>query len=129
MCDFGSDFTGNYYEFELPLTFTPWNVSNVDPLKIWPVENNLEIDMDELVKAKLERDDKLAARVPGVSMTSPFTIPSASGDNKITVVGTPSISDVKALMIGIRNPRKVLINPIKMMAMLSLLKSGSMNYD
>ena len=105
----GSDFTGNYYEYELPLTFTPWNVSNADPLKIWPTENNLEIDMDELVKAKLERDDKLAARVPGVSMTSPYTIPSATGDNKVTVVGTPTISDVKALMIGIRNPRKVLM--------------------
>ena len=41
-------------------------------------------------------------------MISPFTI--TSGENKITVVGTPSISDVKAFMIGVRNPRKILVN-------------------
>ena len=106
----GSDFTQNYYEYELPLTFTPWNVSSADPLKIWPQDNNLEINLDDLVKAKLTRDDMLAARTPGVGMTIPFTIP--SGDNKITIVGTPSISDLKAMMIGIRNPKKVLMTDL-----------------
>jgi len=104
----GSDFTGNYYEYEQPLTITPWNVSTVDPLKIWPVENNVEITLQDFVEAKLKRDDMLAAKVPGVSMTSPFTIP--IGTNKITIVGTPSISDIKALMLGVRNPKKLLVN-------------------
>ena len=103
----GSDFTGNYYEYEQPLTITPWNVSAVDPLKIWPAENNVEITLQDFVEAKLKRDDMLAAKVPGVSMTTPFTIP--IGANKITVVGTPSISDIKAFMLGVRNPKKLLV--------------------
>jgi len=102
----GSDFTGNYYEFEQPLTVSPWNISGVDPLKIWPAANNVEIILQDLVDAKLKRDDMLAAKVPGVSMITPFTIP--VGTNKITIVGTPSISDIKALMIGVRNPKKAL---------------------
>jgi len=102
----GSDFTGNYYEFEQPLTVTPWYTSGADPLKIWPAENNVEITLQDFVDAKMKRDDMLAAKVPGVSMTTPFTIP--VGNNKITVLGTPSISDIKALMMGIRNPRKLL---------------------
>ena len=103
----GSDFTGNYYEYEQPLTVTPWNVSNADPLKIWPAANNVEITLQDFVDAKLKRDDMLAAHTPGVSMTTPFTVP--IGTNKITIVGTPSISDIMALMIGVRNPKKLLV--------------------
>ncbi|MDP4291357.1 MAG: cell surface protein SprA, partial [Bacteroidota bacterium] len=101
----GSDFTGNYYEYEQPLTVTPWYVSGADPLKIWPQENNVILDLQALVDAKLQRDDMLAAKVPGVSLTAPFTV--HVGSNIITVVGTPSISDIKALLIGVRNPKKV----------------------
>ncbi|NWJ52372.1 MAG: cell surface protein SprA [Bacteroidetes bacterium] len=104
----GSDFTGNYYEYEMPITFTPWNVSNSDPYVIWPTANNIEITFEDLVNTKLLRNDMISRRTPGVSMISPFTV--SSGDNKITVVGTPSVSDVKAFMIGIRNPRKILVN-------------------
>ncbi len=104
----GSDFTGNYYEYEMPINFTAWNVSNADPYAIWPTANNVEITFSDLVSAKLLRDDKIAQKVTGVSMLTAFTV--NSGENKITVVGTPSISDVKAFMIGIRNPRKLLIN-------------------
>ncbi|MDP4291007.1 MAG: cell surface protein SprA, partial [Bacteroidota bacterium] len=70
----GSDFTGNYYEYEQPLTVTPWYVSGADPLKIWPKENNVVLDLQALVDAKLQRDDMLAAKVPGVSLTAPFTV-------------------------------------------------------
>ncbi len=32
------------------------------------------------------------------------------GNNRVTVYGSPSLSDVKAMMIGIRNPKKTEVN-------------------
>jgi cell surface protein SprA len=99
---FGSDFTQNYYEYEIPLAFTPWGTSASDPDAIWPEANRLEIELSKLVNAKKERNDKLGSN--NVTYTTPYQV--YDGENKITVVGIPSLSDVKALMIGIRNPKK-----------------------
>ena len=100
----GSDFTENYYEYEMPLTFTPWFTR--DPEIIWPEANKMNIELHKLVDAKQERD--LAMRVGQWFLTSqPFIV--YDGSNKITVVGTPSLSDVMTIMIGIRNPKKVSI--------------------
>lgn len=101
----GSDFTENYYEYEIPLTFTQWG--ETDPDAIWPESNRFDINLEELVQIKHNRN--IIMREPGsyVATNKPYI--EYQGDNKITVLGVPSISDVKAIMIGIRNPKKVLL--------------------
>jgi len=100
----GADFTENYYEYEIPLSFTPWGTSAGNPDGIWPYNNRMEINLEELVDVKHRRN--IASRDPNstVSPTVPYI--EYDGANKITVLGVPSISDVRAIMIGVRNPRK-----------------------
>ncbi len=102
---FGSDFTNNYYEYEIPLKLTNWGTS--DPNAIWPVENEMDIELAKLVNAKTTRNSLMNAPGSVISIANLFTIPDgADGKNKITVVGSPSMSDVRTMMIGIRNPKR-----------------------
>ncbi|HOV10376.1 MAG TPA: cell surface protein SprA, partial [Bacteroidales bacterium] len=104
----GSDFKNNFYEYEVPLALTPWY--NSDPNVIWPEQNRIEITLDELVDAKQLRNTLLHDGGNSVSSSLPF-ITYDSKNNKITVMGNPSISDVKVIMLGIRNPKKGSANP------------------
>jgi len=101
---FGSDFNSNYYEYEIPLSFTPWGISATDANGIWPTENLIDIELAKLVSAKQARNKELSRSGTTFSITTPFTI--ADGDNKITIVGAPSMSDVRTMMIGVRNPKR-----------------------
>ena len=93
----GSDITHNYYEYEVPLEFTKWGTSRNDDTGIWPPNNNIEIDLDKLVNYKKDRN------VSGHPYQTPYIV--YEGGKKITILGTPSISEVKAIMIGVRNPK------------------------
>ncbi|MCX6245091.1 MAG: cell surface protein SprA [Bacteroidetes bacterium] len=100
----GSDFTQNYYEYEIPLTFTPWGTGTTNPDGIWPESNAFNVDLDRLVQTKEDRN--VAMRRAGNNITSSTPYVENDGNNHITVIGSPSISDVKSIMIGIRNPKK-----------------------
>lgn len=100
----GSDFTQNYYEYEIPLTFTPWTTSAGDPDAIWPASNEFNVAFDKLVQVKLNRNTAVRKSNGAVSLLFPYSEP--DGVNKITILGSPTISDVQAIMIGVRNPKK-----------------------
>ncbi len=100
----GSDFTENYYEYEVPLTFTPWYTSATNAEAIWPEPNRFNIDLQNLVQAKLDRDIAARTGAGGVSVNFPYV--TYDGFNKITILGVPAISDVMAIMVGIRNPKR-----------------------
>ncbi len=103
---FGSDFTENYYEYEIPLTFTDWDEKNPD--LIWPESNEFDINLEEIVQIKLNRNNKMREPGSNISTTKPYI--EYTGDNKITILGVPTISDVMAIMIGVRNPKKKIIS-------------------
>lgn len=103
----GADFTENYYEYEVPLEFTPWGTSSVNEDIIWPTENQLAIELEKLVTVKQNRNSLLGDADASVSYSTPYW--ENDGKNKITVVGTPSLSDVRVIMVGVRNPKKELI--------------------
>ena len=103
----GSDFTENYYEYEVPVEFTPWFTSSANPRMIWPDANRMEIELQKLVDAKQRRNDDMGNPGSMISVFTPYEV--FDGDNKITVVGMPSLSDIKAFMIGVRNPKKQFI--------------------
>ena len=97
---FGSDLTDNYYEYEVPLKFTDWYTSSTDDLAIWPEENNVEIDFEELIEVKNNRNKSIGTN--NVQANRVYT--EYSGNKKIKVLGNPTISEVRNMMIGIRNP-------------------------
>lgn len=100
----GADFTDNYYEYEVPLEFTKWYTAATSVDSIWPEVNNFDINLEELVRVKQNRN--VAMRDPNSEfrLDRPYTEP--VGKNKITVVGSPTISDVRGILLGVRNPRQ-----------------------
>ena len=92
----GTDFTSNYYEYEIPLKATPHGATNAN--EIWPYENEIDLAFSILQETKKERNLSTS------SQTSPF-IKNING-GKVTVVGNPNLAQVKTIMIGIRNPKK-----------------------
>jgi cell surface protein SprA len=99
----GSDFVDNYYEYEIPLYIT--QPGELNPDHIWPEQNNLEIDLDDLVAKKTERNNAMISD-PSVTLLTPY--PRYSGpatDKRITVKGSPNLSNVRVIMIGLRNPK------------------------
>lgn len=100
----GSDFTENYYEYEMPFDLTAWGAT--DTADIWPQSNYLDIDLQKLIDAKQARNVK--NRYEGsIALTDIYTI--SEGDNNIRVVGSPSLADIKIIMLGIRNPKKKIL--------------------
>lgn len=96
----GSDYNLNYYEYELPLKTTQWGES--DPAAIWPADNSIDLTLDILKEVKLERNQ--VYRGSGTSTSERYT--SQKGRAKVSVVGSPNLSNVRTILIGVRNPRK-----------------------
>jgi cell surface protein SprA len=90
----GTDYTDNYYEIEVPLVITPRGTR--DPRQIWPLENEIDIAINEIVGVKAERDQN---RVP-----QNLAYSTQIRQYKVTVVGRPELSFVQGMMIGIKNP-------------------------
>jgi cell surface protein SprA len=103
----GSDFTDNYYEYEIPVEITPWGVGD-DPERIWPYANQLDLLLDSLVSVKMERNIAVRNNLHP-SAQVPYYYYRSDGA-KITVVGTPNLAKVTTIMIGVRNPKKQSLN-------------------
>ena len=104
----GSDVKNNYYEYEIPLTLTPQGHystnSSSDRLKVWPEENMLDIDLDVLINAKKNRNADKMAGVEGVNFNTRYLdVDDAHPNNKVYVMGNPSLSKVRVMLIGVRN--------------------------
>ena len=103
----GTDFTDNYYEYEIPLETTPWGTGK-DSTAIWPVNNRLNINLDSLVNIKQIRNQAVRnGNHPGY--TVPFSFKLENG-KEVTIVGMPNIATVNTIMIGVRNPKKRSLN-------------------
>ncbi|MDR2802568.1 MAG: cell surface protein SprA [Prevotellaceae bacterium] len=99
----GSDYRYNYYEYEIPLTLTPEGFYSDNQRElVWPPNNKLDIDLEALTNAKLERNDYI--RQYGGSISAVYERP--DGRNNIRIVGNPNLSAVRTIMIGVRNPSK-----------------------
>ncbi len=103
----GSDYKNNYYEYEIPLVLTPdrsdYNkYSNADRRQVWPQENMLDIDLSVFTNVKKDRNTQKS--LGGASFNQLFSgyDPNKPG-NKVSVMGNPTIGDVKVMMIGVRN--------------------------
>lgn len=97
----GTDFTHNYYEIQIPLKMTP--DGSTDQREIWPLENEIDLDIDALYQLKSLRNRLNAA----INLPFPQDGPQIVGRHGIRVLGNPDMSTVYAMMIGIRNPESL----------------------
>lgn len=101
----GSDFTDNYYEYELPLKVTqPGNYnpeSELDKQLIWPDSNQLNILLDSLTTVKQIRNQSNA------SLLLPYDVTFANG-SKISIKGNPDLGVASVFMLGLKNPKRII---------------------
>ena len=103
----GSDYKNNYYEYEIPLTLTaPRSNYNrnvpADRKLVWPEENMFDVALSIFTNLKKERN-KAKARGMASYMAPYSAYDSEHPNNKLTIVGNPSLGEVKTMMIGVRN--------------------------
>lgn len=103
----GSDYKNNYYEYEIPLKLTePRSNYNryvlADCKAVWPEENMLDVPLSVFTALKKNRNK---AKAQGVaSYLAPYSMMDAEHpQNKITIVGNPSLGEVKTMILGVRN--------------------------
>jgi cell surface protein SprA len=105
----GSDYKSNFYEYEVPLKLTPPN-DNYDNNStehrelVWPSGNRFNIDLSVLQEAKKERNRQLQAAGSSLSISDVFAF--SDDSNRVYVCGNPNLSNVKVIMVGVRNPIK-----------------------
>ena len=104
----GSDFKNNYYEYEIPLDLTaPGNYNNfnsADRALVWPLSNRLDVALEVFTNCKIARNKGRSEGLDGFSYTTPYTMRDPSDErNTVSILGNPSLSDVRVMLIGVRN--------------------------
>lgn len=90
----GQDFLNNYYEIKVPLNITPPSMT-ATPEQIWPASNNLDFDLQELVKLKLRRNNT------GGVVNNIYR--EVINGKVFSVMGNPNLAEVNAFLIGVEN--------------------------
>ncbi|MCX6308281.1 MAG: cell surface protein SprA, partial [Bacteroidia bacterium] len=92
----GTDYQNNYYEYEIPLQISPAYVNTAT--SIWPDNNFFDIPFKLLTDLKTKRNMTSGA------LTKEFAEYDAENiQNKVKIMGNPSLADVKTIMVGVRN--------------------------
>ncbi|MCD8136607.1 MAG: cell surface protein SprA [Parabacteroides gordonii] len=104
----GSDYRNNYYEYEVPLALTEYSGDGRKDFtaeEVWiPQSNTMNISLEALTNLKLERNKAKRAGESGVNFQTVYTKPDPNNNlNHISIVGNPSLAEVKTIMIGVRN--------------------------
>lgn len=104
----GSDVKSNYYEYEVPLALTPPGKYNQyltsDRYIVWPESNYMNFNLQSLVDLKKKRNEAKRNEENGVGFATLFTGRDPDNEhNRIAVIGNPSLSDVRVMLIGVRN--------------------------
>ncbi|ANF53086.1 cell surface protein SprA [Chryseobacterium glaciei] len=96
---FGNDATDNYYEYESSLVLTPKTATA--PLEIWPTENDVDLNIQDFVDAKIRRDKNNPTQIAERLMD--LTFDPGDTSKKIYIKGRPSLGNVTTIMLGVRN--------------------------
>ncbi|MDQ3141263.1 MAG: cell surface protein SprA [Bacteroidota bacterium] len=94
----GKDFTDNYYEYSIPLRMTSKDATSaISSDSIWLVENEFDFDLQSLINLKNLRNAQ-GGIADSFSIMDPNKL-----SNKMTIIGNPSIGQIRGIQIGIRN--------------------------
>lgn len=103
----GTDYEDNYYEYEIPLTFTKEGAVPATPdpnddedykRLVWPDENEFRFALELLQQMKIERNNRDIPLSTVYEKTDPN-----KPQNTIRIKGNPTLGMVKGIMIGLRN--------------------------
>ena len=102
----GSDYNTNYYEYLIPLKLTPEGQydmnSTTDKRIVWPEENMLNLTLSKLTALKKQRN-KMRAQGQA-SYSTVYTLnDSDNPKNKLSIMGNPTLGEVRTIMIGVKN--------------------------
>ena len=102
----GSDYKSNYYEYEVPMKLTPEGkydtYSATACSAVWPSENMMDINLELFTNLKKRRNAQVSANIINVNqLFSEYDNNHPS--NRISIVGNPTLGEIKTIMIGIRN--------------------------
>lgn len=106
----GSDYKNNFYEYEIPLKVTPagrYADNNSNARVVWPADNMVDIDLSILTDVKKNRNKQKAL---GLATNSKLysEYDADRPNNKVSVMGNPSLGEVRTIMIGVRNKSRSL---------------------
>lgn len=93
----GNDFNGNYYEVKIPLKRTEFGER--DSALIWPLENNLDLSLAELMELKVRRNRA------GVSPSQYYSETLLNG-RTFAIMGNPNLGEVRGILLGVENTRQ-----------------------
>ena len=102
----GSDYKSNYYEYLIPLKLTPAGkydrYSSADCRAVWPEENMLDIDLSVFTNLKKARNIAKAGGMASYNREY-SEYDSKRPNNRVTIMGNPTLGEVKTMIIGVRN--------------------------
>ncbi|MFZ2796747.1 MAG: cell surface protein SprA [Prolixibacteraceae bacterium] len=114
----GSDYTYNYYEYEIPLKLTPAGRYNgdieADRYKVWPLENRIDVPLEVFTNVKLARDAELRKANSTWKILDVFEQRHMGWNedkNLVKVKGSPNLGNIQVMMIGIRHRKNKTFNP------------------
>ncbi|WP_431125739.1 cell surface protein SprA [Flagellimonas flava] len=104
----GTDFSENFYQIELPLQFTSFNVTSAD--EIWPDVNQINIALSDLNKVKSRGIAEQTLNqinyyeiVDGEAVPVDEFAPRTLGRLRIGIRGNPSLGSIRGMMVGVKN--------------------------
>jgi cell surface protein SprA len=98
----GQDFQNNYYEIRIPLTTTKQkNYSSSESNLVWPLENELNLRLNDLVNLKLERDKQKYSFTSRYSKNQIGAFP--NNVQTYSVMGNPNLGEVRGILIAFEN--------------------------
>ena len=95
----GLDNDQNYYEYEIPIS--PSVGAANDPEAVWPDINEIDFELATMALAKFDRNDAGT----GLIYRHTYRDSTMPEGHLIHIKGTPKLSDVRNIMIGVRNPQ------------------------
>jgi cell surface protein SprA len=102
----GSDYKSNYYEYEIPLKLTSEGhydrYSPQDCRAVWPEENMFDVPLSIFTALKKARN---RAKAEGSASYNRLysEYDEDRPQNKISIMGNPTLGEVKTMIIGVRN--------------------------
>ena len=102
----GTDYKNNYYEYEIPLELTPEGTyssnSTENRLAVWPEDNMLDVDLSVFTDIKKARNKSKSLGAASYSVEF-SDYDEDKPNNRISIMGNPTLGEVKVMMIGVRN--------------------------
>ncbi len=102
----GSDYKNNYYEYEIPLTLTPAGhydqYSSQGCRAVWPEENMMDVALKVFTNLKKNRNKQKSLGMASYNQVY-SEYDEDNPNNKISILGNPTLGEVKTMMIGVRN--------------------------